>query len=221
MHRPSFTLRQSLGLIAAITLLSAIIFPWLARRSYPAERQACQANLKQIAVACAQYLSDSRGTYPRTQFLAGGPVVTRRKATYGWADALIPYFHNTVPYQCSAQGTDGSAKQPWQSGYTDYYLNANLGGIRDSSLHVPSSTVLLGEGNDGRDTADARYSYSMVPSKWLNAPGSPANRHRDGMNVAFVDGHVKWYGMLHRPSDLIVKDLNQDFHAGIVMTASK
>ena len=50
--------------------------------------------------------------------------------------------------------------------------------------------LLSGDGNDGTDATNARYSLSELPDAWHNAD-APALRHLDGANYAFADGHVK------------------------------
>jgi len=50
---------------------------------------------------------------------------------------------------------------------------------------------MLGDGNDGTELTDARYSLNALPQAWRNTEGSPARRHFDTANYAFADGHVK------------------------------
>ena len=64
--------------------------------------------------------------------------------------------------------------------------------MKEASLAATALTISLGEGNDGADLSDARYSFSAPPPAWISTSYSPLHRHRGGANYAFADGHVKW-----------------------------
>jgi prepilin-type processing-associated H-X9-DG protein len=113
----------------------------------------------------------------------------------GWAEILQPYLKSTQIFQCPSESkppvTTGT------NGYTDYWANYGALNKSDASFDSPAQTVLLGDGGNG----DAAYICTgcvggypcpdAVGTKaWL--PDGGANRHLDGTNVAFVDGHVKW-----------------------------
>jgi prepilin-type N-terminal cleavage/methylation domain-containing protein len=53
-----FTLIELLVVIAIIAILAAILFPVFARARENARRASCQSNLKQMALASAQYTQD-------------------------------------------------------------------------------------------------------------------------------------------------------------------
>jgi prepilin-type processing-associated H-X9-DG protein len=141
------------------------------------------SNLKKISLAVMQYTQDYSERYPLAQFEGSGSV--------GWADVLTPYHRSTRLYHCPTEGGSGS-EDPTSSNYTDYWFNSNLAGQNLSSIMTPAWTLMLGDGNDGADIADARYSMSSLPLRWLSSSYSPAYRHFSGANYAYADGHVKF-----------------------------
>ncbi|MDF2441220.1 MAG: hypothetical protein JWN98_2204, partial [Abditibacteriota bacterium] len=78
-------------------------------------------------------------------------------------------------------------------GFTDYSLNTNVRGQSLKRFASSQSTLLCGDGNNGIDTADARYNRNSLPKHWRTDTNSPARRHLDTANYLFVDGHVKSY----------------------------
>ena len=76
--------------------------------------------------------------------------------------------------------------------------NTNISGVSEASLNYVSNTFLNGDGdpvndtsaNDGADIGEAGYTRSGPDNPATLKGGS--NRHLDGANYSFVDGHVKW-----------------------------
>ncbi len=155
----------------------------------PTPRSTCMSNLKQIALAHMQYTQDYDERMP---LVAVHDAAISAKRPLGWADALQPYLNSTEPFQCPAEVDTDTTLQPNQNGYIDYWYNARLAGVDRSSLRHHASILLNGEGNDGTDPANARYSLSELPIAWHKAD-APAMRHGEGANYSYADGHVKWF----------------------------
>jgi prepilin-type processing-associated H-X9-DG protein/prepilin-type N-terminal cleavage/methylation domain-containing protein len=64
MSRRAFTLVELLGVIAAIAILAAILFPVFARARAKAQAFTCQSNLFQMGLALRLYAADHEGYYP-------------------------------------------------------------------------------------------------------------------------------------------------------------
>ncbi len=131
-----------------------------------------------------QYLQDHDEKYP---------ILANSKAESGWANSLQPYLKSTQIFQCPYE-TIASNSAPAQAGYTDYWFNARMAGLREKQITVPSQTVSLGDG----DSSNANYHLSEIPQSWRNNAQSPIRRHLVdtdvvGANYAFADGHVKWF----------------------------
>jgi prepilin-type processing-associated H-X9-DG protein len=205
-------------LAAPVILLAVFWWPQSSERAVPRtsegfwdrvwndssmKRASCQSNLKQIGMAFFQYAQDydaGDGAFPHTTVNANG--------SYGWADALLPYVRNPKLFQCPGEGYEFSGN-PRARDYTDYWMNANLAGISWEKIDEPAWTILAGDGNDGNDQTDARYSRKQLPSSWLRERRTPATRHPfrgpepdtiadfRGANYLFADGHVS----MLRPED--------------------
>lgn len=174
--------RIILGAIA-LFFIAAVVFPVFACRNERPHYGRCMSNLKQIGFAFAQYQADYNEHLP--------PVALGGSA-YGWADALAIYTSNksSSTFQCSSQKQDAQP-DPRLSQYTDYWFDARLAGRVGIFFDQPTRRIMGGEGNDGTDLTNARYSVSALPPKWLGDSTSPLYRHLGMANYLFADGHVK------------------------------
>lgn len=137
---------------------------------------------------------------------------------WGWADALQSYINNLQIYQCPSQTDKKFSASPVTAGYTDYWFNSALGmaggtsGILEAQVTYPANTVMFGDGAAGwarSNTSGNANSYYpngyRLDAQWNNGIASnpagagigsfnsgAAQRHLDGANYAFTDGHVKW-----------------------------
>ena len=178
--RSAFTLIELLVVIAIIAILAAILFPAFARARENARRSSCQSNLKQIALGLKQYVQDYDERYPP---IDGGTGVA---ANPGWAYATQPYLKSEQIFQCPSDSgplpTEATLiARALNAGFSDYYMNFEMGGLNEAALDFSSNTVMNGEGN-----GNANYSATR------SGAGSPA-RHLEGANYSFADGHVKWF----------------------------
>lgn len=194
MKHRAFTIWEALAVLGTIMLLAVILFPIFARTRENKCKASCQSNLKQIALGFFQYTQDYDDLLPLTA-LPPMPMEPGQKAKpiYGWADALQPYLKSTRIFQCpNFDSCVEGNNSPHLKGYTDYYFNGRLDSANITKVKHPISVVLLGDGDDGNDLTDATYNYNDLPAAWRTEQSSPAKRHLDGANYAFVDGHVKW-----------------------------
>ena len=209
MRRNGFTLWEIIGGVVSLLMIAAIVWPMFARPREIVCGTSCQGNLKQVALGFKQYINDFDERFPpvavthdvKPENFSAKP---KTWTPYGWADALQPYLRNTHAYSCPAEKDEGQAfipsnkpLNPAKSGYTDYWYNRRLAGISESKLLSSAQTVISGDGNDGTEVTNARYSLNSLPLQWITSKGSPALRHPEknpsGANYAFADGHVKWF----------------------------
>ena len=195
-----FTLIELLVVIAIIAILAAILFPVFARARENARRASCQSNLKQIGLGIMQYTQDYDEKFPLYNW-AGSSVPLGHG---GWAYNLQPYLKSEQIFQCPSEST-GPADMG-VTGYADYNYNlflgytgsAPYGSINNiAALTQPALTVVFMD-----YTANTGYSWTTgVTSNNCSTgctpalatfPSPAAQRHLDGQNFAFADGHVKW-----------------------------
>ena len=173
-----------LACLFAVMLFPIFIWSGTRNKSY------CQPNLKQIALSIVQYTQDYDERYP---IVSVNDTSVTDNNPHGWADALQPYFKSTLIFQCTEENDYDRDKNPTDTGYTDYWYNARLNGLEQKNVRHVASTLMLGDGNDGTDATNARYSLKQLPAAWRTDANSPAMRHYEGANYAFADGHVKWF----------------------------
>lgn len=177
--RPAFTLIELLVVIAIIAILAAILFPVFARARENARRSSCQSNLKQIALGIKQYTQDYDEKYPQE----GGVTI----ANPGWAYVIQPYVKSEQLFQCPSEtgSTQPVGTTPLERfttiGSNDYFYNFNMGTQNEAVLVSSSNTIMNGDGSESAGN------YNVT-----SAPSTGRERHLEGANYSFADGHVKW-----------------------------
>ncbi len=213
-----FTLIELLVVIAIIAILAAILFPVFARARAKAYQTQDLSNIKNMATATKIYTSDyGMHFWPdpdwcvENYLIKGGYVtdyqVVRSPYVNGKAYEYSFQFNGCYEYdgQNACQSWGGLSWKHYCSSQnpTTYYIGANETWIED-----PAQTVMWLDGNyygpDGTDGAkyswmgvEARYTYNQCKgcrsfADSNNQYNCLVYRHNDGMNVAWVDGHVSW-----------------------------
>ena len=189
MSKRGFTLIELLVVIAIIAILAAILFPVFAKAREKARQSSCQSNCKQLALAVMQYVQDYDERTPNHCDNEG--------TAYGddcWGKAVQPYIKNTQVYICPS----GQANTATAGNY-----GWNIRGCDRRSLGQfahPSETIMIADHMGAGETP--AYGGGYIRSPNCCGAGNPltglqfsliSSRHNEGANVAFVDGHVKWY----------------------------
>ena len=174
--RTGFTLIELLVVIAIIAILAAILFPVFARARENARRASCQSNLKQIGIAMAQYQQDFD---ERT-------LVVDETTGYTWFQPLQPYVKNEQVFRCPSLSETWSP--PTNRPQSDYSIN----GFFTHSLGMAifqQTAEQIAMGERLKEFGEMDY------HPWEVAEFEPhlqKDRHFDGSNYLFADGHVKW-----------------------------
>lgn len=187
-RRAGFTLIELLVVIAIIAILAAILFPVFARARAKARQAACSSNMKQVALALISYTADYDGQLP----YFGQDGVPDYPT---WDEACLPYMKNTQILICpdnkynKDNNDDGEGSAPKRG----YALPRYVAGANQDDPPNPSATVLLVEKGayTPGNLKDAAAEHPLQAGKSQEYPTIPF-RHNDGLNFAFVDGHVKW-----------------------------
>ena len=208
--RRGFTLIELLIVIAIIAILAAILFPVFARARENARRASCQSNVKQIALGLRQYTQDYDERFPGWYtdrngsggYTSSDPIGPT--SDQGWTEIINPYVKSRQILQCPSEPTPPCPETSNGYGYSDYFLNANVGGrrvgianeqptaggISEAQLGSSSLTILCGDG--GAYASENQMSNFNGATSDASDPGL-YRRHLGGNNFAFCDGHVKWY----------------------------
>jgi len=177
--KAGFTLIELLVVIAIIAILAAILFPVFARAREKARQSSCLNNQKQWALAWQMYVQDYDENIPPYSLYDGSSWGTR------WYDLLLPYIKNTQIRTCPSDST------AWISyGYNGYNLvnpqwTHTYGANILSEITYPAECFMAGEAATNRfflyTPAQTSLHYRVC---W--------DRHNEGSNYAFCDGHAKW-----------------------------
>jgi prepilin-type processing-associated H-X9-DG protein len=136
-------------------------------------------------------------------------------------------------YQCPSETKSGSATVLTAgANYTDYFYNYSLGGVSEAAISYVTLTILSGDGRNSNSdgysgeagtygTPDwymgtSRYSITGDTTAASFDANSTANvadltfaypqRHLDGANYAFADGHVKWLKGDNKTTSSVIYD---------------
>jgi prepilin-type N-terminal cleavage/methylation domain-containing protein/prepilin-type processing-associated H-X9-DG protein len=194
MKKAAFTLIELLAVIAILGILIAIILPVIGRVREGARRAQCANNLRQIGLALYMYCDEHDDVIP------GYPAEH-------WYVALVPYLdiERTLSpqeilfsevYRCPTPITiifnPGEDEYVFvrNTKYAGFNINFLLSSIRLSKVVNPSKTICMFDvfANGAGKWTEWSGEYSAEKGKaWVS------NRHSDGSNVLWVDGHVGWH----------------------------
>jgi prepilin-type N-terminal cleavage/methylation domain-containing protein/prepilin-type processing-associated H-X9-DG protein len=223
-----FTLIELLVVIAIIAILAAILFPVFARARENARRTSCLSNLKQVGLGIMQYVQDYDERYPIYRVAASASNYDFKP--YGWVESIEPYVKSKQLFQCpSESNSPNTAYKPGElsSRYTDYALNIWIGGLSINSggtvvkgsgismaqLSSPALTVLTVEyRTHGTSSFISENTDNTPVNGRVNLPPSSLttgllNRHLNGINMAFADGHVKFIANSGGDGDNVFRNL--------------
>ncbi|MDY0355130.1 MAG: type II secretion system protein [Sedimentisphaerales bacterium] len=181
--RGGFTLVELLVVVAIICLLMSLSLPALNQAHRQAEQVHCLANQRQLMLAWLLYAPDhdDRLCTPNT-----------------WTSNLKAYLQSEEVLLCK---TDDDGKQT-----NSYGLSNTMGGVeRDGvapfvRLHqVSSASAKMVFIDKERRGSDCFWPLVLDDDRWLWRPWSLllglqglTNRHRNGCNLSFADGHGDW-----------------------------
>jgi len=197
--RRGFTLIELLVVIAIIAILAAILFPVFARAREKARQASCSSNVKQISLAVLMYAQDYDEMFCN---LGYSTCWNPNMAGIFWPEQTLPYTKNSQIYLCpSATGGDrATALIPGGKSYGfSIWVYRKYGWYQViKGPTQPANTIMLGDRANGCERILAPN--CVVAGCGCYSGQSPVqnnhyltDRHNEGANFAFCDGHVKWY----------------------------
>ncbi|MHB8995533.1 MAG: DUF1559 family PulG-like putative transporter [Armatimonadota bacterium] len=201
-HDLGFTLIELLVVIAIIAILAAILFPVFARAREAARKSVCLSNLKQICLSCHMYAQDYDELFPVDNHICNPHVRL--------ISQVLPYMKNSQILYCPSASKTGidciqSTPANYEAGNIGYYYfcfdglpntappangtNQYLGWVDRSFLSVSA-----GWGNNTRVMSEQWDTDYWLACDWFCKPlDTPIHDVKGGMNIAYLDGHVKFW----------------------------
>ena len=206
MTRKGFTLIELLVVIAIIAILAAILFPVFARAREKARQTSCVNNVKQLALGFLMYAQDYDEILPwyadRACYSPGLPGIRPGQGARGrvmWDEAVQPYVKNWQITVCPSMATVAQSigvNHPHIARCPGGAAPAPRGpGTALAQMQVPSQAMMLAD-----SVAALIYCRICYPTGTEagahptgRVPVPPVqNRHNEGVNVGYADGHAKW-----------------------------
>ena len=193
MRKRAFTLIELLVVIAIIAILAAILFPVFAKAREKARQSSCSSNIKQMMLSVAQYVQDYDERFPRGAGYTAPDVIVNTWARGEWYYLVEPYVKNVQIFACPSEGATGVQS----GGVTSTAYGLDVHYSRNTWLTEADRLAQIEQAASVIYTADGRNNYM----RWYNPAelgGANTNfawahnRHNDGCNYGYVDGHVKW-----------------------------
>ncbi len=187
MNKKAFTLIELLVVIAIMGILAGTLLSAIGKAREGGRRAQCINNLRQIGIAMATYSDEHNFKMVRAFNENFDPV---------WYVDLGRYLDNRNIFACPNYKKH-NYDLPWESfsyGYNYAGLNDTWvwpwAGLDITQIKSPTQCIMV---TDSSDSWDPSWSYCYI-DKWMGLYG----RHSDGVNILFVDGHVKW----HKTTDI-------------------
>jgi prepilin-type N-terminal cleavage/methylation domain-containing protein/prepilin-type processing-associated H-X9-DG protein len=188
-QKKKFTLIELLVVIAIIAILASMLLPALNRARDKAKEISCTSNVKQMGLGFNFYTEDYGGYYIPTDS-GSKPWTTNIKA--------LGYISNSV-LKCPSMPEQFYSNDTYAHyGYNYLHIGSSTRypgsnkPAKQSNIKSPSETILLTDS----------YYYSLaqagnmrgyyVISDVEGTTYQPHERHNDGFNVAWIDGHASW-----------------------------
>lgn len=204
--RCGFTLIELLVVIAIISLLAGLLFAAFSRARENGRKTNCVSNMKQLQIAIMQYSDANDETMPLTfaDFEPANNTWEPANGEKAWMEAIQPQIQSTQVFHCPSDSSVATSSATTSG--TDYAYNSALafspGGQRVprimADITQPANTILLLESVPGDATTSRPATLTASgPMTGANAfTDTRLQRHLGGSNLAFVDGHAKWYPAL-------------------------
>ena len=186
--------------IAIIAILAALLLPALASARSRAWSAQCQANLHQLGVGLKLYADDANGRYPESGDIIYWNQIDPDTGHAGWMQQIFPYVQNTNTFRCPANRSLPAARQSnfnYFNGVRAAYVAAGYlpASVNTAQIQFPTAYVLSGDtlSFEPLDADKDDYTFNCVGGMDNGLPWVDWQAHARGQNLAFEDGHVKWY----------------------------
>jgi prepilin-type N-terminal cleavage/methylation domain-containing protein/prepilin-type processing-associated H-X9-DG protein len=219
----AFSLVELLVVIAIIAILAALLLPVLSLAEKRGSQTSCLNNLRQLQVAWRMYMDECNDSLPLNDSVIStysphwsttnswviGDASVSADSSLIRGGSIFPYINSTEIYHCPSDHSMVTNMNTLRirSYSLDYFLNGELDTQYDQDLPDSSFDGLITKGNSLSNPSkvfafadesewtigDGVFVVYRTPSEtWEDVP---SDRHSQGGNLSFADGHCehwKW-----------------------------
>ena len=198
--RRGFTLIELLVVIAIIAILAALLLPALSSAKTRAWGAQCQGHLHQVTLGLKMFADDNNGRFPESAGVIPWDATDPVTQVQSWMQQIISYVQNTNIYRCPANRLIPQSQQSafnFFNGVRAAYVAAGdqRAAVVESRIMFPTAYVLSGDTLDFSpvDADKDDYDQNCVGGSANGTPALGWQAHAKGQNIAFSDGHARWY----------------------------
>jgi len=180
-----FTLVELLVVIAIIAILAALGLSVASSAIKKGRATKCLSSLRQIGAAIRLYVGENDGRLPDT-----GHVRAQDGSSLGWINTLARYLGPNFIGRCPAATASQWATVTY--GWNDLLVETDGSGIPVTRCETPTSTLAVAESADTYTSDHFHFAGSrsrITLNQFKSFVG--VDRHPQGANYLFVDGHVE------------------------------
>jgi prepilin-type processing-associated H-X9-DG protein len=199
--KQGFTIIDLLVVIATVAILSAILFPVLAKAREDEKQTKCMNNLKQISTAVSMYAQDNGGWVTVDNIPSKGTPVKWSTALYkgGYLKSMDVTVCPSYPpynYDSSKSTLTYGWRKESKKLYPDYVIQIDNGSGRYSNslnlhkINKPAQFIIMADSVGITEGWSTYHKQSYLFNLSGSTGGMIHLRHNGLANVIFADGHV-------------------------------